>query len=161
LGKTVPDNRLNEIKKLTTATIHELRKTVWLINKQSATVEEFVIKLREYIPAATTPALQLTATGNLQILIPSVKANELFRIIQEAVNNAIKHAEATQLQIALHVTDRVLSVKIIDDGVGFDTQSPTGGFGLRNINKRIKSVNGTVSINSTPAGTTLQLFIPV
>lgn len=161
ISSAVPDQRLTEIKKLTTGTIRELRKTVWLINKQSATVEEFVIKLREYIPATTTPALQLTATGNLQRLIPSARANELFRVIQEAVNNAIKHAKATQLRVVIHATDQVLSAQIIDDGVGFDTQSPTTGFGLRNINKRIKSVNGTVSINSTPAGTTLHLSIPV
>lgn len=161
LEKSVPDHRVADIKELTAAAIQELRKTVWLINKQSATVEEFQIKLREYIPANSKPPIQLSASGDLQFEIPAVIANQLFRVVQEAVNNSVKHAQATQIHVKLAVTNSVMSVQIIDDGVGFETNSPTAGFGLRNIEKRIKSVNGTVTIRSNPTETSIALAIPL
>lgn len=160
LEKAENDSRFTDIRKLTASAIQELRKTVWLINKQSATVEEFVIKLREYIPANSTPPIQLLASGNLQAEIQAPMANHVFRIVQEAVNNAIKHAQATQIQVDLKVMDNLFTVKITDNGVGFDITAPVTGFGLRNIEKRIKSLNGTVNIQSNPTETSITIAIP-
>ncbi len=160
-GKAVTDPRLDEIRKLNTATIQELRKTVWLINRPSATLEEFVIKLREYMPSNTTPSLHLSAIGNLTVPIQATTANELFRIIQEGVNNAIKHAQASQIVVALVADDDALTVQIKDDGVGFDVHSSSSGFGLRNIERRIRSVSGTVTIHSGPTETSITVSIPI
>lgn len=160
LEKSEKDSRFTDIRKLTTSAIQELRKTVWLINKQSATVEEFVIKLREYIPVNSIPSVQLLTSGNLQAEIQAPIANHVFRIVQEAVNNAIKHADATQIQVELNITDNLFSVKISDNGVGFDTSAPVSGFGLRNIEKRVKSMNGTINIQSKPTETRIAIAIP-
>lgn len=160
LEKSGNDNRFSDIKKLTTSAIHELRKTVWLINKQSATVDEFVIKLREYIPASSTPPVKVSTSGNMQIEIQANMANHVFRIVQEAVNNAIKHAQATQIQVLLTVSEKAFKVEIIDNGIGFDPTATTSGFGLRNIEKRIKMIYGTISIQSKPSETVLTLSIP-
>lgn len=161
LEKTGLDNQFTDIKKLTASAIQELRKTVWLINKQSATVEEFTIKLREYIPENSIPPISITSEGSLDTEIQSNVANQLFRVIQEAVNNVIKHANATIIQADITVTPTQLSMRITDNGIGFDTTIPTHGFGLRNIQKRIKSVNGTVTIQSKPKETTVTITIPL
>lgn len=160
LGKAVPDNRLNEIKKLTTATIHELRKTVWLINKQSATLEEFAVKLREYIPAGSRPPVHIETQGDVQRDVQAQVANHLFRIVQETVNNATKHAHASAIGVVLTAVGPGLTVKISDNGIGFDASASTTGFGLRNIEKRVKSLNGQVQIQSQPGKTVIRISIP-
>jgi two-component system, NarL family, sensor kinase len=160
LEKSAHDSRFTDIKKLTSSAIQELRKTVWLIHKQSVTVEEFLIKLREYIPANSTPPVQFVSSGNLQIEIHATLANHVFRMVQEAVNNAIKHAQATHIQVALTVTEKVFAVEVQDNGIGFDTTTVSTGFGLRNIEKRVKAIQGTINITSRPSETVIALSVP-
>lgn len=155
------DERLTEIQKLTSSAVQELRKTVWLINKQSASVEEVVIKLREYFPSYSEPQIQFSAYGELDAEIPSSIANHMFRIVQEAVNNAIKHAKATHIQVKLAILNRCLSLTVSDNGIGFDPDAPSSGFGLRSIERRAKAVNGSIAIHSRPLETTISLSIPL
>ncbi len=161
LQKSLPDDRIHELKKITTSTIQELRKTVWLINKQSATIEEFLLKLREYIPSNSIPPVQLAATGNVQTIIQAQTANHLFRILQEAVNNATKHARASHIRVTINVAGQNVTATVEDDGAGFDVQAVTTGFGLRNIERRVKTINGTLHIQSKPGATVLQITVPV
>ena len=73
----------------------------------------------------------------------------IYRVIQELVNNIIKHAKATHSFIQLHRHNNVLSITIEDDGQGFDTKSQQkDGIGLANIKSRINYLNGSVNIKS-------------
>ena len=73
----------------------------------------------------------------------------IYRVIQELVNNIIKHAKATHAFIQLHRHNNVLSITIEDDGQGFDTKSQQkDGIGLANIKSRINYLNGSVNIKS-------------
>ncbi len=155
------DERIQEIRKLNTAAVHELRKTVWLIHKQSATAEELITKLREYFPSGSIPSINLAASGNLQLEISSSVANHLFRIVQEGVNNAIKHAHATVIAVTLDVSDKHLSLEISDNGTGFDTGATSSGFGLRNIKKRVNNINGRVRLLADAAGTRIYVTVPL
>ena len=85
----------------------------------------------------------------------------LYRIIQEALQNVIKHANATEAFVQLHKSDHSLSITIEDDGKGFDTTViPThkSGLGLHSIQERIKSLNGQMNIDSNPGNGTLLSF---
>ena len=91
--------------------------------------------------------------------------NELlvFRIVQEAFNNIIKHAEAENAELILNYNDAGLRISIIDDGKGFDTLVKTVNrqAGLKNMQARIKMLGGTMEINSRPGnGTSLSFMIP-
>lgn len=75
----------------------------------------------------------------------------LFRIIQECINNILKHAEAKHIEIKIQKNIDGLQVDIIDDGMGFEidkTASPKNGIGLQNIYSRAKLINTSVNIQS-------------
>jgi len=88
----------------------------------------------------------------------------LFRILQEILNNIIKHASATQISIKLEYLNEQLKFEINDNGVGFnadDLSSAQTGMGLQNIRKRAGIIGGEVEIKSNPGeGTCITIFIP-
>ncbi|WP_299716038.1 tetratricopeptide repeat protein [uncultured Tenacibaculum sp.] len=89
------------------------------------------------------------------------KAN-VYRIIQEALQNIIKHAKAKNVTLAFSIENEKLEIQIADDGVGFDTKKSRKGIGIKNINSRIAKLQGNVSfISALNKGTTLQIKIPI
>ncbi len=82
-------------------------------------------------------------------------AGHLYRIAQEAVNNALKHAAASEIRIGLERRDGVLLLDVEDDGEGFEESAlPNDGIGLRVMRYRARLINGRLEIGSAPAGGT-------
>ena len=84
----------------------------------------------------------------------------VYRIIQELVNNAVKYAEAAQIVVQLTKTPNKVMITVEDDGKGFDltTLEKSSGIGLTNIKHRVNYLNGTMEINSKPGdGTTVNI----
>ena len=89
-----------------------------------------------------------------------IKAN-LYRIIQEALQNIIKHAQAKNVSLFFNVDKLKLVLEIKDDGIGFDTKQKPRGIGMRNMTSRIKKLNGEFTVLSKPTkGTLLTIQIP-
>ncbi|RFZ90383.1 hypothetical protein D0C36_21565 [Mucilaginibacter conchicola] len=85
----------------------------------------------------------------------------LYRIIQETINNVIKHAQATQLNIELKQCKEEITAIIKDNGIGFDTKAQANGIGLKNILTRIEYLKGTINYNSVPGrGTIVSIQVP-
>ncbi|TCI85389.1 tetratricopeptide repeat-containing sensor histidine kinase [Tenacibaculum sp. M341] len=88
------------------------------------------------------------------------KAN-VYRIIQEALQNIIKHANAKNVHLIFYLDNESLAIKIKDDGVGFDTKKGKKGIGIKNINTRVKKLDGTLLFDSKlNEGTELKIIIP-
>ena len=106
-------------------------------------------------------SLDSTVTGNC-IFLDSRKELILFRIVQEALNNIVKHAAATRIIIKLHYDD-LFTLDIADNGKGFDVdKTNTNGTGLINMKKRANMLNGKFTIESLPAnGTNIKIEIPI
>ena len=88
----------------------------------------------------------------------------LYRVIQECVNNVIKHSGAGNLDISLIKDADGISATIEDNGRGFDTSDHQNfeGIGLKNINSRIAFLKGTVDFDSSPGkGTLVAIHVPV
>ena len=87
----------------------------------------------------------------------------IYRIVQEAINNILKHADAKEINIQLIKLEKTLTIMIEDDGKGFDmSKVKMTGRGLRNITARSEWLHGTITIDSTPGrGTTIAIEIPV
>lgn len=86
----------------------------------------------------------------------------LYRIIQEQLNNILKHAEAMLVDIIIEIHGGIVSVMITDDGKGFNTTKKVNGIGLSNITNRVESFDGKVKITSSPGnGCSLEIQIPV
>jgi signal transduction histidine kinase len=102
------------------------------------------------------------AAENIAPVLPDDIALCLFRIAQEAMQNAIRHSGARNLRIQLRSNDDVIALKIIDDGAGFDVSAAAGkGLGLLSMHERAESVGGTLQVVSRKgAGTRLQVTVP-
>lgn len=88
----------------------------------------------------------------------------IFRVVQEAFNNIIKHSKSKRVALSMHISDIEIKLSITDDGIGFDvektTQSPLG-YGLYNMKERVDIVGGTLLIDSEISkGTTINIRIP-
>jgi two-component system, NarL family, sensor kinase len=102
-------------------------------------------------------------TDGLQIQLPTHVEAILYRIIQESVNNVVKHANATALDISINNDATGTDVLIEDNGKGFDVQAALqkDGIGLQNIKNRIDYLKGTVHWDSSEGnGTVVSIFIP-
>jgi signal transduction histidine kinase len=85
----------------------------------------------------------------------------IYRITQEAVNNAMKYAEAKNILLNAKSVDHQVQITVTDDGRGFDIDETELGNGIRNMEKRASELNSTLSINSeTGKGTRITLVIP-
>ena len=95
-------------------------------------------------------ARPITHNGDLE-LSPSLE-DSLYRLAQEALNNALKHAEASQVTVDLRVDDGWVELVVGDNGRGFDPQAlpDLGGMGLTNMRQRVEDAGGTLAIASTP-----------
>jgi signal transduction histidine kinase len=85
----------------------------------------------------------------------------IFRIIQEALNNIIKHAEANSIKIVLYYRTDFLILEIRDNGKGFDLDKKFEGNGLKNIKRRASILNGEASFFSKPGKTKIYIKIPI
>ena len=92
----------------------------------------------------------------------SVDGMNVYRIIQEAVNNAIKYADSKTISVDVSVVNKNLSIQIKDEGKGFDVSSTELGNGINNIKKRAHELNAEIEINSTlNKGTSIILLKPI
>jgi signal transduction histidine kinase len=88
----------------------------------------------------------------------------LYRVLQESINNVIKHSEADRVDISLIRDEDSISLTIEDNGKGFDASHPEfkAGMGLGNLRSRINFLNGKVEVDSHPgSGTLVSVYIPV
>jgi two-component system NarL family sensor kinase len=98
---------------------------------------------------------------NWYLLNPIIKVN-LYRIIQEATQNIIKHANAKNVCIMFYLKNNSLILSISDDGVGFDSKKKRNGIGLKNIKSRVKKLNGVSFVSSAlNKGTKIKIEIPI
>ena len=103
-------------------------------------------------------------TEGLNERIDSNIETVLYRVIQESVNNVIKHANANHLDISLIKDSDGISVTIEDNGKGFNTKNKNNfeGIGLKNIQTRVEYLKGTVEWNSSVGkGTLVAIHIPL
>jgi len=86
------------------------------------------------------------------IELPLLAEEELYHIIQEALNNSLKHAAATSVMVRLQPTEAGVEAKITDNGIGFDNESARqkGGMGLINMRERVERLGGQLAIASQP-----------
>jgi signal transduction histidine kinase len=98
---------------------------------------------------------------NWQSINKKIKVN-LYRIIQEALQNVIKHASAKNVNVAFLLSNEDLEIIITDDGVGFDLKQSKKGIGIKNIRSRVKKINGSLEIHTKRnEGVTIQIQIPI
>ena len=114
-------------------------------------------------------AERVNGSAGLQIQMASFGMSErfdrateisLYRVVQEIISNVLKHARATVVEVNLTRNHDSLNILIEDNGIGFDPSKSTGGLGLKSIESRVESLNGTIVFDSAPGrGTTVSIDI--
>jgi signal transduction histidine kinase len=106
--------------------------------------------------------LEIEFLSRIDDRLPEEVETALYRIVQEALTNVVKHANARQVSIVLARNDRVVTALIEDDGRGFDPAATReGGFGLEGMRERVALLGGTLKVESRKnAGTTLKVEVP-
>jgi two-component system, NarL family, sensor histidine kinase UhpB len=97
------------------------------------------------------------------VALDTERATALFRMLQEALTNVAKHAQATQVEVQLFDSASLLALEIRDDGVGIHRadQEKAGSFGIRGMRERVHNLGGWMDIGSAPGqGTTLMISVP-
>jgi signal transduction histidine kinase len=86
---------------------------------------------------------------------------QVLRILQEALTNVLKHAQARNVEVDLNFSEESLHIRIADDGIGFITTNKPAGHGLTNMQMRANKIGATLNIEQTASGTALRLLIPL
>lgn len=159
--------RIDHISQFSKQTITELRDTIWAMNNDNLTLESIKTRLANFISEANQLSIlleiNLYANDDLPFshLFNAEAGINLYRIIQEAINNAFKHANCSKINVFIKKIKQDLIIEIIDNGQGFDLEKVDQGNGLINIRKRIKILNGIVKFESTTKGTVVTISIPL
>jgi signal transduction histidine kinase len=98
-------------------------------------------------------------TGDSQRLAPEVETT-VYRLVQEALTNVVKHANAKRVAVSVQATDRQVSLEVADDGDGFDGTTVELGFGLTGMRERVVLAGGTMDVTSGRGGTTVRATLP-
>ncbi|HQX39608.1 MAG: hypothetical protein KBF87_10765 [Flavobacteriales bacterium] len=144
--------------------IGSMRQIIWSMNTDQASVEDLVVYTCNYArtyAAENQLPLTIVAPGPWPVrTLSSEQRRNIFLVIKEALHNVVKHANATSASIHIQVTNDLL-IEIQDHGIGMPSGSELGeGNGLRNMRKRIVTLDGSFEITGTN-GTHIQCRIPI
>ncbi|WP_170134724.1 sensor histidine kinase, partial [Marinirhabdus gelatinilytica] len=153
IGNEKVTQKLGDISEFTTQTIYELRDTIWAMNKTQVTAEDLQVRIANFIDKAGKAAEGVTFNfevdeGVSEKTFTSVEGMNVYRIIQESVNNALKHAQASKISVVMKQSEKGTLVEITDNGVGFNEAEIEAGNGLANIRKRARDIGGKAQIVS-------------
>ena len=154
--------KFDSIGRFTRSTITDLRDTIWAMNKENITFEDLKTRTTNFIEAAKTSLLGITFEFNCSentnvIALNPLQGIDVYRIIQEAVNNAVKHANATKIVVDFKIIKNSLEVSICDNGKGFEKETIETGNGLSSMKKRAQEIDADFSIETLQQGTKVSL----
>lgn len=150
---------LKEAKRLGSVALRDVRQSVSTLRSdplQDQDLTMAIAKLADEFSRSNhiQPACQLQLPPQL----PQPIATTIYRIVQEALTNISKYAQATEVTIAIETCPTELKLRIIDNGCGFTPTNNTTGFGLQGMRERVLSLHGQFEIISTPTARPVQLF---
>jgi signal transduction histidine kinase len=152
-----------EVKEYITQIIKEVRalsKTLNLDWVESVSLDDFIRQQLDKIQNTGFCEVQFQSDGSFLELKKDQKL-VLIRVIQESLNNAIKHAEPSKIAIQVHQHQTIRKIEIIDDGKGFDPSQQSSGSGMSNLSKRMETIGGKFNLTSKVGkGTHITLELP-
>jgi signal transduction histidine kinase len=164
----VPEARqqVDRTRDLVREGLADARRSIWDLRATGAQAT-LPARLTHLAEQSSTLRLKVEANigGTYRALTPSLE-NEVLRIAQEALANAVRHSQATRAMVDLRYHPNELTLTVTDNGVGFqatDATLPTKGhFGLQGMRERTQQIAGTLNVESSPdSGTKVTLHVPL
>jgi len=166
LSPNTQQNQLLRLRDFTRDTNQHLRETIWVLNQKEISCSEFVLRMHGFLhnlwEDQDYPQLTWKCPTHAENpILPPLVATHLYRIAQEAIANVIKHSGATQITVHLDYSFQHILLTIKDDGIGFNPELASSGFGLKFMRKRAEEMNGSLNLITGNCGTVIQVNIPV
>ncbi|MDX5478612.1 MAG: ATP-binding protein, partial [Cyclobacteriaceae bacterium] len=149
LSSSKPE-KVSEGKSMMNQIIKEVRalsKTLNLDWVETISLREFIEKELEKLQSAEFCQTHFNLKGK-EFTLDKDRKLILIRILQECLNNAIKHAQPENITISMDFQDDQLEIRIKDDGKGFDTSQESSGSGMFNLKNRIATIGGNIQVQS-------------
>jgi signal transduction histidine kinase len=165
-GVSEVDEELEGISQLVKDNNQDIRCLIYELRPAALDQLGLVPALREYVrryQQENRIAVELTVFGDEERLLPAVEL-ALFRVVQEALNNVAKHAQARRVEIKLERGEGEVRVSIADDGRGFVPQEALRGtgLGLLSMRERVEYLGGRFELESAPGeGTKVRAIVPL
>ena len=162
--------RVNDAQQLATVLLENLRKVIWDLRPSILDDLGLIPAIRWYAQTNLGKnGLQVDVERREETMrLPTHLETMLFRILQEAVSNILRHASASKVSIDLRPEGDQIVLEVKDNGRGFDVERTRGEamsrkqLGLLGMQERVSLVNGTILVDSSPGGgTTLRVFVPL
>ena len=162
-SKEAAAKQLENTKEFVRSSLAEARSSIWDLRSPGAESETLPARLAAYIKsrqhsAGTSSALRFEVHGAFRPIEPRVE-DQLLKIAQEAIANALRHASASTISVFLSYDTNWLTLTVMDDGKGFDPGTVLAGhFGVQGMRERASAIDAQLKVDSTPAtGTTVEL----
>lgn len=158
------DAKKESIKKLIDESLQELRQLSKSLTDPAFTELSIIHLLQKEAARINTSeaCFVMVETNSTTIELQPAAKNILFRLLQEFIQNSLKHAQCRTIKIVLNINPDELQVTARDDGKGFDKNKIAPGSGLYNMNRRAEELDAQLNIESEPGkGTQLHLTIPL
>ena len=159
--------RYDSIADFTKQTITELRDTIWAMNSGQITLGQLSARISDYLERAgistrgITFEFEVDKSIDPNFSLVSSKGIQIYRIVQEAIQNSLKYAYPSQIMVSVAQVGEDFQLEIKDDGTGFDESKIKPGNGLYNMRKRAEELGGKLEVQSeTGKGTSVTLLIP-
>lgn len=156
---------IRNVRKMIRSSLFEVRRIIYDLRPMALDDLGLIPTLRKY--AATVSDyndidIEFTSIGKQDRLSQKYEI-AFFRLVQESIQNAIKHAEATLIKVKIEVSDRLLTTLVNDNGKGFDTNVKNEkSFGLIGMRERVEMLDGTLKIDSVIGkGTSVYIKVPL
>jgi signal transduction histidine kinase len=166
ISSAVPDitDKINTIGDIIDESLAELRLLSKTLTNPLLAQAGLIYLLREEakrINASAICYLTISTAAN-EITLPPARKNILFRLLQEFIQNSLKHAACKGILIEISLAGDVLNIRAADDGKGFDTEAVSNGIGVQNMQRRAEQLNAIFDLKSKKnTGTTLTLQLQI
>jgi signal transduction histidine kinase len=156
---------VRRIQELAQGAVAELRSLVFELRPPALDEEGLVATLAKLLEVlGRVHGLSVELVGSSQARLEPQVETGLLRIVQEALNNVVRHASAGRVRVAVEIGERAVTTTVADDGIGFDPQARailSRRLGLTSMRERAQALGGTLVISSHPgAGTTVSVTVP-
>ncbi|HLT53531.1 MAG TPA: tetratricopeptide repeat protein [Flavobacteriaceae bacterium] len=167
-GFTLPEklsDKLSKIGIFTKSTITDLRDTIWAMNKNEISFEDLRSRISNFIEKADLSTQHIDFSFHVeeqlkQTQFSSVTGMNIYRIVQEAINNAVKYAEASTIKVEAKTYGESMQFQVEDNGKGFNLDHVEYGNGFHNMKKRAEEIGAKLDIQSQEAaGTSITLLL--
>ena len=157
--------QLEGLREMARAATQEMRSLIFELRPADLDAEGLVATLRKHIDVLRRVyPMRIEFKENVAARPPPAVEREVYRIAQEALNNAIKHSQADRIDVELSSRDAMISLLVADDGKGFEPKAAelrATKLGITSMEERAESINGVLRIESSEAGTRVELEVPV